>query len=635
MRLVSRHRLWRVAVDAGLVTLAWYLAFQVRFDKGVPARYDEFLGLDVFVAVVSINLVVFVFFGLYHHWWRYVSIRDMWRAVLAVSVASAAFVGFIYLWDPVPGWTLPRGIIAIDWMFTLGFVVGARVLARTMVERSRRRLVARRKAALIVGAGDAGQMIIREMQKSPQLGYTPIGLVDDQAGKKNMRLHGVRVLGTTMDLPRLLSDNRPDEVIIAIPSGAGEVRQRIVNACRDASVPVKTVPGVHELIAGDFNLSGQLREVQVEDVLGREAVELDMPSIASYVTGATVLVTGAGGSIGSELCRQVAALGAGRIILVDNSENALVAVERELQRERNYTATVPALADVKDPGKVRRLFERHQPSVVFHAAAYKHVPLMEANPLESVRNNVFGTRHLAELAAENGVKRFVLVSTDKAVRPKNVLGQTKALCEWIVETAAALEGNGTKFISVRFGNVLGSSGSVIPLFRRQIAHGGPVTVTHPDMERYFMTIPEAVQLIVQAGAIGESGDIFVLDMGDPVKIIDLAHNMIRLSGKEPDRDIPIEFIGVRPGEKLHEDLWGDDEASEATSHPKILRASSAPVDPLWLEDELAELERLVEAGETVEVVARLAELLRSPHRLDTTAAEAKAPTAAALPPTAS
>ncbi len=632
MRLVSLSRLWRVAVDAVLVTLAWYLAFQVRFDKGVPARYDEFLGGDVFVAVVGIQLVVFVLFGLYHHWWRYVSIRDMWRAVLAVTVASAVAVGFIYLWDPVPGWNLPRGIIAIDWMFTLGFVVGARVLARTLVERTKRGMVTRRKAALIVGAGDAGQMVIREMLKNPQLGYRPIGLVDDQESKKNMRLHGVRVLGTTLDLPRLLTDNRPDEVIIAIPSGAGEVRQRIVNACREASVPVKTVPGVHELIAGDISLSGQIREVQVEDVLGREAVDLDMPSIASYVTGATVLVTGAGGSIGSELCRQVAALGAGQIILVDNSENALVAIERELQRERNYTATVPALADVKDPGKVRRLFERHQPSVVFHAAAYKHVPLMEANPLESVRNNVFGTRHLAELAGEYGVKRFVMVSTDKAVRPKNVLGQTKALCEWIVEAAAATEGNGTKFISVRFGNVLGSSGSVIPLFRRQIARGGPVTVTHPDMERFFMTIPEAVQLIVQAGAIGESGDIFVLDMGEPVKIIDLAHNMIRLSGKEPERDIPIEFIGVRPGEKLHEDLWGEEEASETTSHPKILRATSVPVDPLWLEDELAELERLVEAGEYVEVVARLAELLHNPHRLDTTAAQAEAPTAAASPP---
>ena len=302
-------------------------------------------------------------------------------------------------------------------------------------------------------------------------------------------------------------------------------------------VPVKTLPGVHELITGDLNLSRQLREVRVEDVLGREAVELDIPSIASYITGSTVLVTGAGGSIGSELCRQVAALGAEQIVLVDHSENALVQIEHELQHERRFISIVPALADVKDPVKIRRLFERHAPTVVFHAAAYKHVPLMEANPLESVRNNVVGTKVLAELAAEYGVKQFVLVSTDKAVRPKNVLGQTKALCEWVVETAAAREGNGTSFISVRFGNVLGSSGSVIPLFRRQIARGGPVTVTHPDMERYFMTIPEAVQLIVQAGALGRSGDVFVLDMGEPVKIVDLAHDMIRLSGKEPERDV--------------------------------------------------------------------------------------------------
>jgi FlaA1/EpsC-like NDP-sugar epimerase len=271
--------------------------------------------------------------------------------------------------------------------------------------------------------------------------------------------------------------------------------------------------------------------------------------------------------------------------------------------------------------KIRRLFDRHRPDVVFHAAAYKHVPLMEANPLESVRNNVIGTRVMAEVASECGVKRFVLVSTDKAVRPKNVLGQTKALCEWLVEAAAARGANGTSFISVRFGNVLGSSGSVIPLFRRQIARGGPVTVTHPDMERYFMTIPEAVQLIVQAGAIGESGDIFVLDMGKPVKIVDLAHNMIRLSGREPGRDIPIEFIGVRPGEKLHEDLWGEGEAAVPTAHPKILRAACRPVDPIWLEEELAELERLADAGETVEIVARLGELMRSPQRLQATAPE--------------
>jgi FlaA1/EpsC-like NDP-sugar epimerase len=620
---LSPHRLWQLGADGVLVTLAWFLSFQLRFDRGVPARYDQFLGLDVFVAVVGVSLAIFILFGLYDHWWRYVSIRDMWRAILAVSVASAAVVVVIFLWNPVPGWRLPRGIVAIDWVLVLALVTGARLLARTIIERpGRRSLIAHGKEALIVGAGDAGQLVIREMQKSRQLGYTPIGLIDDDPRKKSMRLHGIRVLGTTDDLAGILEDNRPDEVIIAIPSGAGEVRHKVVEACRDAGVPVKTLPGVHELISGDVNLSRQLRHVQVEDVLGREAIEIDIPSIASYVAGSTVLVTGAGGSIGSELCRQIAALGAGRIICVDHSENTLVDIGRELQRERLFTSAVLALADVKEPAKVRSLFERHRPSVVFHAAAYKHVPLMEANPLESVRNNVLGTKVLAEAAAEVGAERFVLVSTDKAVLPTNVLGQTKALCEWIVEAAAAREGNGTHFISVRFGNVLGSSGSVIPLFRRQIARGGPVTVTHPDMERYFMTIPEAVQLIIQAGAIGKSGDVFVLDMGKPVKIVDLAHNMIRLSGREPERDVPIEFIGVRPGEKLHEDLWGEGEEAVPTSHAKIFRAVGRPVDPSWLEEELAVLERLVEAGETVDVVALLGELVRSPRRVERPAAEA-------------
>jgi FlaA1/EpsC-like NDP-sugar epimerase len=458
------------------------------------------------------------------------------------------------------------------------------------------------------------------MLKNPNLGYAPLGLVDDDPRKKNLRLHGVRVLGTTDDLRHLLRDNRPDEVIIAIPSAAGETRQRIVNVCRDEGVPVKTLPAVHELISGDINLARQLREVQVEDVLGREAVDIDLAAIASYLTGETVLVTGAGGSIGSELCRQIAALGANRIVLVDHAENALVDIERELAYERRFNSTVPVLADVKNRAKMRRVFDRFRPGVVFHAAAYKHVPLMEANPIESVRNNVFGTSVVAEVASEFGCKRFVLVSTDKAVNPKNVLGQTKAVCEWIAEAAAAREHNGTQFISVRFGNVLGSSGSVIPLFRRQIARGGPVTVTHPEMTRYFMTIPEAVQLIIQAGAIGESGEIYVLDMGPPVKIIDLAHNMIRLSGKEPDVDVHIEFIGVRPGEKLHEELWAREEDAEPTTHPKILRCAGMPVEPSWLEDELADLERLVESGETLDVVNRLGVMVRAPHRVSVEAA---------------
>jgi FlaA1/EpsC-like NDP-sugar epimerase len=616
VRLLNRHRLWQLFIDAGLVAVAWYLAFYLRFDKGVPPRYDEFMRADVFLVVVGVSTATFVLFGLYDHWWRYVSIRDMWRAALAVTVAVVASVIVIYFWNPVPGWRLPRGIVGIDWLILLGLVTGVRLLARTLMERpGRQRLVARGREVIVVGAGDAGQLILKEMLKNRKVGYTPIGLVDDDPRKKNLRLHGVRVLGTTHDLPHLIGDNRPDEVIIAIPSAAGETRQRIVNACRDAGVAVKTLPAVHELISGDLNLARQLREVQVEDVLGREAVELDVASIASYLTGETVLVTGAGGSIGSELCRQIAAVGAERIVLVDHSENALVDIERELAYERNYGSTVAVLADAKDRAKMRRLFERFRPGVVFHAAAYKHVPLMESNPLESVRNNIFATAVVADVASEMRAKRFVLVSTDKAVNPKNVLGQTKAVCEWIVEAAAAREQNGTHFISVRFGNVLGSSGSVIPLFRRQIARGGPVTVTHPEMTRYFMTIPEAVQLIIQAGAIGASGDIYVLDMGKPVRIIDLAHNMIRLSGKEPERDIAVEFIGVRPGEKLHEELWGQGEDAEPTSHPKILRCATQPVDPLWLDEELVELERLVPAGETVEVVNRLGAMVRRPHRL--------------------
>jgi FlaA1/EpsC-like NDP-sugar epimerase len=504
----------------------------------------------------------------------------------------------------------------------LAFITGARLLARTLIERpGRRGLVARGKEALIVGAGDAGQLIIKEMLKNRALGYTPIGLVDDDPRKSNLRLHGVRVLGTTAELPHLLSDNKPDEVIIAIPSAAGETRQAIVNVCRDAGVAVKTLPAVHELITGDLHLARQLREVQVEDVLGREAVELDLASIASYLTGETVLVTGAGGSIGAELCRQIAAVGAERLVLVDHAENALVDITRELEYERRFGAAVPVLADAKDRAKMQQVFERYRPAVVFHAAAYKHVPLMEQNALEAVRNNVVATSVVADVASDKRVKRFVLVSTDKAVNPKNVLGQTKAVSEWIVQAAAARERNGTDFISVRFGNVLGSSGSVIPLFRRQIARGGPVTVTHPEMTRFFMTIPEAVQLVIQAGAIGESGDIYVLDMGKAVKIVDLAHNMIRLSGKEPGRDVKVEFIGVRAGEKLHEELWGEGEQVVPTSHPKILRCAGRPVDPAWLEEEVVELERLVEAGETLDVVTRLGAMTREPRRLGARAAE--------------
>ncbi len=613
--LVNRHRIWQAAIDAGLIALAWFAAFQLRFED-VPVYYEGYLEARVFVVVIAVKLAVFALFGFYNHWWRYVSIRDMWAVARGVLVASLVAAVVIMLWDPYVV-RLPRGIFLIDGVVLLGLIAGVRLLARTVIERPGRfGIVAHGKEALVVGAGDAGQMIIREMQRNPKLGYTPIALVDDDSRKRNLRVHGVRVVGTTKELPVLLRQRQPDEVIIAIPSAAGETRQRIVNYCRAADTPVKTLPAVHELLTGDLNLSAQLREVQVEDVLGRESVDLDLAAIANYLRGEVVLVTGAGGSIGSELCRQIAEVRPRQIILVDHSENALVEIERDLALEREFRAVVPLLADTKNPRRMRELFERHGPGVAFHAAAYKHVPIMEENAIEAVRNNVLATKVMADLSSEFGVNRFVLVSTDKAVNPKNVLGQTKAICEWIVEAAAAREQNGTRFISVRFGNVLASSGSVIPLFRQQIARGGPVTVTHPDMTRYFMTIPEAAQLIVQAGAIGESGEIYVLDMGTPIRILELAHNMIRLSGKEPDRDIEVQFIGIRPGEKLHEELWGDGERAVATSHQKILRCACRPVEPNWLEDEIAELERLANDGEPVELVARLNTIIADPHRVD-------------------
>ncbi len=614
MRLVVRHRVWQAVVDGGLITAAWWLAFWLRFDNGILPPYERLFEKSLYI-VVPIQLGVFILFGFYSHWWRYVSIRDMWTVVRGVTVAAILTAVAVYLVNPVPGFRLPRSVLVLDWLILLGLVAGVRLLVRTILERpGSRALIARGREVLVVGAGDAGQLIVKELQRNSTLRYTPIGLVDDDPRKKNLRLHGVRVLGTTHDLPRLIEDMKPDEVIIAIPSAPGETRHRIVTACREAGVPVKTLPSVHELISGDLELVPQLRDVQVEDVLGRKPVQLDLETIASYLTGETVLVTGAGGSIGAELCRQIVQVRPAELILVDHSEMALVEIERELVHERHFPRVVPTLADVKYPAKLRRVFERHEPTVVFHAAAYKHVPLMEANPVESVRNNVLATQVLTEVATEFGVRTFVLVSTDKAVNPQNVLGQTKLLCEWIVHNAALTEGDETRFLVVRFGNVLASSGSVIPLFRRQIAKGGPVTVTHPEMTRYFMTIPEAAQLIIQAGAVGDSGDVFVLDMGEPVKIVDLANNMIRLSGREPGRDIAIEFIGVRPGEKLNEELWAEGEDPVPTGHPKMLRAVAQSIDPVWLEEELTELGRLVEIGDRLDVVSRLSAIVGSPRR---------------------
>ena len=611
---VNRHRLWQVVVDAGLIAAAWVLSWYVRFDQGWPRYYDRYLDWEIVLLVVALTLPVFVAFGFYNHWWRYVSTRDMWGALRGVT-AAVLLAFLVFTLFNVHKASVPRGIWVIDLLLLLAFVMGVRLLARTLIERpTASSLVARGKEVLIVGAGDASQLILREMLRNPSLGYTPIGLVDDDPRKRNLRLHGIRVLGTTGELPELLRDRSPDELLIAIPSASGDVRERIVEVARREKVPVKTLPGLHELIAGDFNLAGQIRPVEVEDLLGREPVEADLDAIADYLTGEVVLVTGAGGSIGSELCRQIARVGPTKLVLVDNGEPGLFEIERELVDDREFHATAAVIADAGNATKMRQVFEKYRPGVVFHAAAYKHVPLMEANPLEAVRNNTLTTRTVADIAVEFGAKRFVLVSTDKAVNAKTVMGQSKALCEWIVEAWGHREDTSTRFCGVRFGNVLGSSGSVVPIFRRQIARGGPVTVTHPEMTRFFMTIPEAVQLVIQAGAMGGRGQIYVLDMGHPVKIVDLAETMIRLSGKEPGADITVEFVGARPGEKLHEELWSETETVTPSDHEAIMLVTRHPIDRHWLEDELDELARLVEAGETLEVVGAMSRVVSSPRR---------------------
>ncbi|MEY2570554.1 MAG: hypothetical protein QOE63_904, partial [Acidimicrobiaceae bacterium] len=485
---VTARRLLQVLIDTCLIALAWYLAFVLRFDPSIPARYDRLLSLSV-AFVVAGKLLFFAASGLYSKLWRFVDARDFEHIVRAVVLSTVAVVGVFFLIPPSVVPDPPRGVIAGDFLLTLGLIVGSRFLVRTVIERPLRGAIAHRDAreVLIVGAGNGGQLVAAELRRNPELRQIPIGFVDDDPRKQGMRVAGMKVLGATDELARVLDDAEPDEVIIAIPSAPGTVRQKVVTACRKRSIPVRTLPTVFELLQGGGNVLRQVRDVQVEDVLGREPVRVEIDRIGAYLADEVVLVTGAGGSIGSELCRQIARVGPSRLVLVDNAENSLFEIRRELESDRHFHRTAAVLADCKDAVRIQEVFAEQRPTVVFHAAAYKHVPLMEENPVEAVRNNAVGTRIAAAAAGGSGVKRFVLVSTDKAVTPATVMGASKALAEWAVE-AAQNRHPGTVFSTVRFGNVLGSSGSVVPIFRRQIAAGGPVTVTDPAMTRYFMTI---------------------------------------------------------------------------------------------------------------------------------------------------
>ncbi|MFI4990450.1 MAG: polysaccharide biosynthesis protein [Solirubrobacterales bacterium] len=643
---LHRHFLPQLAVDGALVALAYYLAFQLRFEHG-PTGYYAHLRERTIWWVLAGSLPVLVLARVYQRRWRYSGQRDYEAVARAVAAIVLLAVVGVEVFRPVHHYrstvavALPNGVIILFALLALVFLVGVRALARSAYER--RPLAAFRggrkgqRSVLIAGAGDGGRLVLREIVRNRGLGLAPVGFVDDDPSKRRLRIDGVRVRGNTQeDLPRILDDSEPDEVIIAIPSAPGSTRARIVRECRERGIPVRTLPTVFELLQTRGAPARQMREVRVEDVLGREPVQMELERVGAYLAGEVVLVTGAGGSIGSELCRQIARVEPHRIVLLDHAEDNLFSIQRELEDERHVSPSMlsAVLADCKEEERMREVFAEHRPTVVFHAAAYKHVGLMEANPVEAVRNNAIATRVVAHVAGEAQVQRFVLVSTDKAVAPATVMGASKALAEFALESSTARFGH-TRYAAVRFGNVLGSSGSVVPIFRRQIERGGPVTVTDERMTRYFMTIPEAVQLIISSGSLaverrqapaataapanGRDGrperrraepcaEVFVLDMGEPVRVLDLARAMIELSGLDPDRDIEIEIVGRRPGEKLHEELFNSYERARATSAEKILLAEREPLGAEAVESIFAEIGLLVLEGDAAGLAAKVSEL---------------------------
>jgi FlaA1/EpsC-like NDP-sugar epimerase len=568
-RVFTRHRLVLVG-DLFLIIVAALGSFALRLDLG--PFFIDYLNQAIWLSAIALLLkpLVFYAFGLYRRLWAYASIYELLLIILAVSTASvlvSVTVILLLVFKVLPNF--PRGVLPIDWLLSMGLIGGSRFALRVLAETqsSASNSAARSHRVLVVGAGDAGALVVREMQKNPDLPLRPVCFLDDDPDKQKQQIHGIPVMGTLADLARTVDIRRIDEVIIAIPSAPGRVVRQVAEICRKKNVPFRTMPGIFELIGGKVNVS-RLREVDITDLLRREPALIDDHLIGETLGGRRVLVTGAGGSIGRELSRQVARWGPSALILVGHGENSIF--ETLVDLEENFPALPihPVIADIRDLDRLNVVFDNLQPQVVFHAAAHKHVPLMENNVEEAITNNVLGTRNVVEVSENYGVEKLVMISSDKAIRPTSIMGAAKRVAELIVLDAARR--SGLRYSVVRFGNVLGSRGSVIPRFKRQIARGGPITITHPDMKRYFMTIPEAVHLVLQASTMGEGSEVFVLNMGEQVRILDLAEDLIRLSGLEPNRDIEIVFTGIRPGEKLSEELWDKWAHYEPTSHPDIV-----------------------------------------------------------------
>jgi len=550
-------------LDAAIVNLSLYLSFYLRFDGFIPGQYLAKYE-DSWPEVTGICLITFVIFNLYSRLWKFASIGELLSIISATTVGTMAVLLYTFMINN----TYPRSIYFIFWLLLTGFIGFSRLVLRASnhFTETFKKMKNGKKRVLIVGAGHAGSLVIKEFKQNPELEMVPVGIIDDDKSKHGLSIYGVRVLGGREKIPYIVEAKKVEEIIIAMPSVDRREVKKIADICSATKCKVKIVPGIYELLNGKVDVR-KIRDIRIEDLLGREPVRININAAKEYLKGKKVLVTGAGGSIGSELVRQVARFEPELLLLFDISENNIFDLEHQLKTYFPKQKYIPIIGSIRDVAKVEAVMAKYRPDVVFHAAAHKHVPLMELNPMEAIKNNVFGTLYVAEAAKKYKAERFILIPTDKAVNPKNVMGASKRVAEIIIQMMA--KSGDTRFAAVRFGNVLGSAGSVIPLFKKQIEAGGPVTVTHPEVTRYFMTIPEAVQLVIQAGAMAEGGEIFVLDMGEPVKILDLATEMIKLSGLEPGKDIKIEFIGLRPGEKLHEELFYDKEDVIRTQCEKI------------------------------------------------------------------
>jgi FlaA1/EpsC-like NDP-sugar epimerase len=604
-RIRNRHLF---LLDAASLVAAPMIAFLVRFEDFGWIGHNLRIVLPYIIVAAPVRLIVLYNFGMYRRLWRHASIGEL-KQILAAGGIAAIFSALIGLWllpaSEISTGRVPFSVVFIDALLATAAIALPRLLARTMRSQNRRRRHHEPgRPALIVGAGDTAKLVAKELIANPALGFEPIGFVDDDPTKQHHMLLELPIMGTLSAIKGIVEQHGVSELIIAMPLAHGDVVRKVVRAGLDCGIPTLTVPSLPELISAKTN-GASLREVQIQDLLRREPVETDLAAVAELATGETVLITGAGGSIGSELCRQIARLAPARLVVLGHGENSIFDVLHELRGAFPDVSIMPVIADVRDRKRVAAVIDVYKPHAIFHAAAHKHVPLMEENVIEAITNNIFGTLNIVDAALESGCKHFVFISTDKAVRPTSVMGATKRIAELIVQHAAQkYERN---FVSVRFGNVLGSRGSVVPTFLRQIRAGGPVTVTHPEMQRYFMTIPESVQLVLQAGALGRGGEVFLLDMGEPIRIVEIATDLIRLSGLTVGTDIEIKFTGIRPGEKLYEEMFFSAENVLTTDHPKVLRARNG----ILPEGVMRRIQGLVDAAEAENRDEELRQLLRS------------------------